>query len=99
MHRNLNAFAIFAFIVSTAAAIQAQVPSQQMQINRRGETIVLEPYAPNIVRVTLSLQSDAAKAAPGFGIVAKPAEAGWKESQTEQADVYASDRMVVTVAR
>ena len=78
MHRNLNALAVLAVIVSFAAAIQAQAPSRQMQIDRKGETIVLEPYAPNIVRVTLSLQPEAAKAAPGFGIVAKPAGAGWK---------------------
>ncbi len=99
MHRNLNAFAVFAVIFLSAAVIQAQAPSQRMQIDRRGETIVLEPYAPNIVRVTLSLQPEAAKSAPGFGIVAKPAEAGWKASQTDEDDVYASDRMVVTVAR
>lgn len=99
MHRNLNALAVFAVIISSAAAIYAQAPNRQMQIDRRGETIVLEPYAPNIVRVTLSLQPEAAKAAPGFGIVAKPAEAGWKESQNDQADLYASDRMVVKIAR
>lgn len=100
MHRNLYALAVFfAVIILSAAVIQAQAPSHQMQIDRRGETIVLEPYAPNIVRVTLSLQPDAAKAAPGFGVVAKPTEAGWKQSQNEQADVYASDRMVVSVAR
>lgn len=99
MHRNLNAFAVIAVIVSSAASIQAQAPSRQMQIDRRGETIVLEPYAPNIVRVTLSLQPEAAKAAPGFGIVAKPEEGGWKASETGEADVYTSARMVVKVDR
>lgn len=41
---------------------------------------MLEPYAPNIVRVTLSLQRDSALAPPGYGILAKPDAAGWSAS-------------------
>ncbi len=99
MHRNRIAFAVFIAIISVVVSVQGQRSVQQKVIERRGQTIVLEPYAPNIVRVTLSLQPEPAKAAPGFGIVAKPADAGWKSSQTEEADVYSSDRMTVTVDR
>ncbi|HTP88922.1 MAG TPA: TIM-barrel domain-containing protein [Bryobacteraceae bacterium] len=57
------------------------------------ETIRIEPYAPNIVRVTLSLDKEQAEAPPGYGFVAKPAEEGW----TQEGNVYRSPRMVVTV--
>ena len=50
----------------------AQGSSQRVELDRKGETIVLEPYAPNILRVTLSLQHDAALAAPGYGFVGTP---------------------------
>ena len=72
---------------------------QRLELNRTGETIVLEPYAPNILRVTLSLQREPALSTPGYGVVAGPDGAGWNASQTAQADVYRSPRMVVSVDR
>ena len=56
-------------------ALHAQ--ESRIVIDRDGSTIVLEPYAPNIVRVTLSTLKDQAIAGPGCGIVAKPLPAGW----------------------
>jgi len=98
MYRTRTAFAIFAAFLATVT-VQAQPSTQQVLIDRRGETIVLEPYAPNIIRVTLGLRPEPAKAGPGFGIVAKPADTSWKSTQTDSDDVYASDRMVVKVGR
>ncbi len=66
-------------------------------LNENGSTIVLEPYAPNIVRVTLSLQKDQAEAAPGFGFVAHPAGQDWSHQHTDAADIYRSSRMIVRV--
>lgn len=83
-------------------ALVAQNPgsaNSRLVLNRPGETIMLEPYAPNIVRVTLSLQHESALGAPGYGIVAAPDANGWSARQTAQADVYSSARMVVTVDR
>ena len=68
-------------------------------LDRKGETIVLEPYAPNIVRVTLSLQRESALAMPGYGVVGNPDAAGWSSVQTELNDVYRSPRLIVTVER
>lgn len=93
--------AIAVVIASSALAatgLLAQNSSQRLELDRRGETIVLEPYASNIVRVTLSLQKQYALAPPGYGIIAKPEAAGWSASKSEQGDVYRSDRMVVTVS-
>ncbi|MGA3264456.1 MAG: TIM-barrel domain-containing protein [Terracidiphilus sp.] len=92
-------FALLAGIVFTGAGLLAQSPSQRLELDRKGETIVLEPYAPNILRITLSLKREPALAAPGYGFVAAPAAAGWSASQTAQADVYQSARMVATVDR
>jgi alpha-D-xyloside xylohydrolase len=97
MKRFSLALAVLAGIVLTVVGALAQSPSQRLELDRKGETIVLEPYAPNILRVTLSLKHDPALAAPGYGFIAAPAAEGWNAGQTPQADVYKSDRMVVTV--
>ena len=55
-------------------------------------------YAPNIVRVTLSLLKEPATAAPGYGFVANPSATGWSRQQDAHGDVYRSPRLVVNVA-
>ncbi|HZD46993.1 MAG TPA: hypothetical protein VE109_13030, partial [Acidobacteriaceae bacterium] len=47
------------------APLHAQPGPAVMEHN--GSTVMFEPYAPNILRVTLSLQHDAAVATPGYG--------------------------------
>jgi alpha-D-xyloside xylohydrolase len=84
-------------ITLSGASSMAQTPGQRLQLDRKGETIVLEPYAPNILRVTLSLQHDAAVAKPGYGFVAVPDAAGWSASHTDKMDVYQSAKIVATV--
>jgi len=66
-------------------------------LHRGNSTIVLEPYAPNIIRVTLSLKEDKALAAPGYGFVAKPAAKSWSHQDTDSGDEYRSSRISVTV--
>jgi alpha-D-xyloside xylohydrolase len=99
MQRFSAVSAIFAGIVLTVVTAIAQSPSQRLELDRKGETIVLEPYAPNILRVTLSLKREPAVAGPGYGIIATPTAEGWSASQSPQADVYSSSRMVGTVER
>ena len=82
---------IFLFTLPLAA--------QSTPLERNGQTIVIEPYAPNVVRVTLSTIASEAIAAPGYGFIAKADEAGWTHSVTANgADTYTSARMTVTVA-
>jgi alpha-D-xyloside xylohydrolase len=81
-----------AFFATPAMAAQSQ-----MVLNRGGATVVLEPYAPNIIRVTLSMSKQQATAPPGYGFVAKPSAEGWTEEHTEQGDIDRSSRLVVTV--
>jgi alpha-D-xyloside xylohydrolase len=80
-----------------SAGSSAQSSGERLELDRGNETIVLEPYAPNILRVTLSLQKDAALAHPGYGFVDAPAATGWSASRTNNADVYSSERIVATV--
>ncbi len=87
---------------ATSAALlvsgDARAQRPQIVLERDGATIVLEPYAPNVVRVTLSLLKDPATSAPGYGFLASPSVEGWSRQQDAQGDVYRSQRLVVTVA-
>jgi alpha-D-xyloside xylohydrolase len=78
--------------------LSASAETTQIVLDRDGSTIVLEPYAPNIVRVSLSLLKNQAIAAPGYGFVATPAAAGWTHLENDQGDLYRSSRLVVRVA-
>jgi alpha-D-xyloside xylohydrolase len=84
---------LFALSVSVTNAQTSPVV-----LDRAGSAVVLEPYAPNIIRVTLSLNKDHAMAEPGYGFVATPAAEGWTRQSTEQGDIYRSSRLIVTVA-
>ena len=64
-----------------------------------GRVISLVPYAPNILRVTISRDRAAAMGGPGYGIVAEPNAEGWtREKDGAGNDVYRSARVVVRLA-
>jgi alpha-D-xyloside xylohydrolase len=77
------------------ATLQAQ--QNPLVMEHDGSTVMFEPYAPNIVRVTLSLQHDPAVAAAGYGFVAKPNTDGWTHTSDDHGDTYRSSRLVVTL--
>ena len=79
-------------------AFGARASAQPLTLDRSGATVVIEPYAPNIVRVSVSLLRPEATAAPGYGITAKPAPDGWIAQRTAAGDVLRSARLVVRVA-
>jgi len=81
----------------TLSLTSVAIAQQKIVIPRGESTIVFEPYAPNIVRVTLSLDRAQAVADPGYGIVAKPAFENWSFQETKAANIYRSSRMVVTL--
>jgi alpha-glucosidase/alpha-D-xyloside xylohydrolase len=71
----------------------------QIVLSRQGSTVVLEPYAPNIVRVTLSSNKTAALAVAGYGFVGTPSINGWTHEQDSGGyDVLRSGRMIVRVS-
>jgi alpha-D-xyloside xylohydrolase len=87
-------------LLASLAVVLAGGPAyaQRLVLDRGGSTVLVEPYAPNVVRVTLSLLRDDALAPAGYGIVAKPAGQGWRATSTQEGDVLRSERLVVTVA-
>ena len=75
----------------------AQDVKGQWKLPRGKTTVVVEAYAPNIVRVSMSLDEARAVAAPGFGFLANPDQAGWARVTDEGGDTLTSPRMVVKV--
>ena len=68
-------------------------------LDRKGKTIVLEPYAPNILRVTLSLERENALEKPGYGFVGSPNAAGWTKNQTVSCQILADGQGIVPKVR
>ena len=87
------------FSVLVVLGVSTAMLGQTVPLERNGQTITIEPYAQNVVRVTLSLIAGEATAGPGYGFLAKPDQGGWTHSvESSGADVYKSSRMTVTVA-
>ena len=72
--------------------------AQQMTLSRGTATVMVEPYADNIVRVSISTIKEDAVAPPGYGISAKPLPSGWTQESGARGDVLRSSRITVTVA-
>ncbi len=88
-------------VVLLAASLSGIAMAQggSLVLERDGRTISLEPYAPNILRVTISTDKAAATGAPGYGFVAIPSAEGWTHDRdAEGSEVFRSARMVVRVA-
>jgi alpha-D-xyloside xylohydrolase len=85
-------------MVAVATVSGSVVLGQKLTLDRANATVMVEPYAPNVVRITLSLIKAEALAAPGYGIVAKPMPDGWSVATDNGRDVLKSSRMVVSVS-
>ncbi len=94
--RSLFGLAAVVTVMSSASGCFAQTAI--IRTDRGEATVLVEPYAPNIVRVSLSLRKSDALAAPGYGIVAQPTTAGWTVTSGEQGDVLKSEALTVTIA-
>ncbi|HEU4600733.1 MAG TPA: hypothetical protein VFS24_02135, partial [Steroidobacteraceae bacterium] len=81
----LLSFATSAFAAETAL------------LNRNGSYVTVEPYAPNIVRVTISTDKDLALAPAGYGFIAKPDDRGWEHTSSNGADFLRSSALNVEV--
>ena len=87
----------FAFAMLCAA--QSLDQPNRFVLDRQNRTIVLEPYGPNIVRITMSADRAAALVSPGYGIVGVPSLRGWRhERDSSGYDVIRSSQAVVQVA-
>ena len=66
-------------------------------VDRNGSLVAIEPYAPNVVRVTIALDHGLSDAKPGYGIVAKSDAAGWSHSTSASGDTFSSNAVSLTV--
>ncbi|HEX8485329.1 glycoside hydrolase family 31 protein [Sphingomonas sp.] len=66
-------------------------------VDRHGSIVAVEPYAPNIVRVTIALDRAQADAPAGYGVSGKPDDAGWTHRTDASGDVFASAALTLTV--
>ena len=96
----LRSWSTYTMLLLLATAGSKCVFSQTARISTdRGDaTVLIEPYAPNIVRVSLSLRKEDALAAPGYGISAAPASSGWMSKSGEGGDVLRSNLLNVKLA-
>ena len=97
-HMSVRAFGAVLLAVSLSGAALAQ--GAALVVVRKGRTISLEPYAPNILRITMSTDRAAATGPSGYGFVGHaPSADGWTHDRdAEGNDIFRSARMVVRVA-
>jgi len=95
-----SAFWTALLAVSVGAAIcHGQDGRGKFVLARDNRTIVLEPYGPGIMRITMSPSREVALAAPGYGFVGTPSAAGWTRSQdSEGFDLVRSAKMMIRIA-
>jgi len=90
---------LIAAVLATFGGLALHAQTSSVVLERNGDTIVLEPYAENIVRVTMSRNSAAATGAAGYGVVGTPSMTGWSHQQdSDGSDVFRSGRLVVHVS-
>ena len=67
-------------------------------LDRNGSIVSIEPYAANIVRVTIALDKALAEGTPGEGPNARADGTGWTHRSDATGDVFASAALTLTVA-
>ncbi len=78
--------------LATTAAAAAPVA-----LDRWGSHVVVESYAPNIVRVTIATDEAQARGAPGYGVIGKPDDKGWTHKADANGDHFASKDMLLDI--
>jgi len=84
--------------VTAVALVTIPADSQKLVLKRGEATVLVEPYAPNIVRVSLSLIEADALATAGYGFSAKAQPSGWTVETGASGDVLRSPELIVTVS-
>jgi alpha-D-xyloside xylohydrolase len=92
-------FKLSCALLTLCLACAARAQDASFVLERNGRVISLEPYAANILRITMSIDRTVTTSAPGYGFVARPSKEGWThERDAEGNEVFHSSRMVVRVA-
>ena len=95
---SMRTIGVFAAAMCTMCLVGGMaLASSHIVLERGKSTVVLEPYAPNIIRVTLSRLKAAALAGPGYGFLATADSAGWSVNHSNETDVLKSGRLTVNI--
>jgi alpha-D-xyloside xylohydrolase len=95
----MRAFWRSGLLVGMFAASACGAAAEPLSVlDRNGSFVSLEPYAPNIVRVTISDQRSLAVADPGYGFIGKSDASGWGHAVGPAGDTFATSRLSVEVA-
>lgn len=93
----MKAWAVIAAVI--LSAIGAPALAQPLgTLDRNGGLVSIEPYGPNIVRVTIALDPAQIDAPAGYGVTGKPDTTGWTHSADSSGDTYTSSALSLTVA-
>ncbi len=80
------------------ASLHISGQTAEIRTQRGAATVLIEPYAPNIVRVSMSLRENDALAAPGYGVVATPDFGGWTIRSGPEGEILQSGALTVRLA-
>ncbi len=67
-------------------------------LERYGAYVSIEPYAPNVVRVTISDERDLATDKAGYGFIAHSDAGGWTHTTAQSGDVFGAAGVSLEVA-
>lgn len=89
---------ILALGASTLISAASPALAEPMALlDRNGSKVAIEPYAPNIVRVTIALDAALASAAPGDGPNAAADASGWSHNSDATGDIFTSSALSLTI--
>jgi alpha-D-xyloside xylohydrolase len=66
-------------------------------VDRNGSYVAVEPFAPNVVHVTIAVERDLLEKEKNFGIVADSNASGWAHEVGADGDRFRTSAMTVTV--
>ena len=84
-------------LLASVAWAGSALAAPMATVDRNGSLVAIEPYAPNVVRVTIALDHGLSDSAPGAGVVAKSDAAGWNHSSSAAGDTFSSNAVSLTV--
>ncbi len=97
-NRFMYTLTVLSFLGASHLHAQSEARVVLDRSNGQGSaTVMLEPYAPNILRVSISSIKEDALAKPGYGIIGAPTAKGWTHETTDAGDTYASSVMKVFI--
>jgi alpha-D-xyloside xylohydrolase len=82
-----------AAILLSSSALAAPLAT----VDRNGSYVAVEPFAPNVVHVTIALEPDLIAKTPNYGITASSNSAGWSHGSGADGDRFSSGAMTLTV--